>query len=402
MARFAVLVWVILEYGEVQKLGDTHWYMAELSSEKTVETTVRRLAKSLATIFGNDPVEVFIPVFRRDLDVFEMKSAAYIFVRSPNLKALMRLKTVTGIIAIVTDGETNRASRAIKVENSYVQSVIADTEQAFLSLSAGIEVGSFVRVLNTDARDLCGTVEAIGDGGAIVRIKMKTRNVLLQCPIRNLLNLSHVPADRRVYYYGPLVEELVTDHGAEGLAMLEDDLKAFEPTPVPESAAPSDWKRNPRSNTVTGLVKRLINVEHVHEPMAICQRVVEALKAGDIKLPKNCFIIYCIVKDALMKNYFRLIDPAMMNYREVVKKYGKAYKFSPQMIAGIDPALGLPTLSNVAEPVPKGAKRRGRPRLKPIPEPRPKKKRGTAALTPEHKAKLHAGLAAYHAAKRSA
>jgi len=66
------------------------------------------------------------------------------------------------------------------------------------------------------------------------------------------------------------------------------------------------------------------------------------LKSGEIKAPKNLFIVYCIIKNLLLREHFSKIDPSIKNYREVIHKYGKAYKFSPQQIAGLDPELDIP------------------------------------------------------------
>jgi hypothetical protein len=93
---------------------------------------------------------------------------------------------------------------------------------------------------------------------------------------------------------------------------------------------------------VTALVKKLVLIEGQHNPMEIAKSVVAALKKNDIKAPKNLFIAYCIIKDRLMKDYFKKIDPSLRNYREVIDKYGREYKFSAQQIARIDPDLKIP------------------------------------------------------------
>ena len=363
---------MILEYGAIEKLKNEPWYLVELRSEKTIESTMRRVGNAIPNIFRNDSIEIFIPVFKRDLDVFEMKTGCYVFARSTSFQSLLRLKTITGVVSLVTEGDSNRPSKAIKVEDSYVQSIIAEAEEEFLNRGTGIEVDSFVRVLNGETRDYCGVVEAIGDGKAVVRINLKTKSILLETPLRNLLNMSDVPVNERVYYFCPLVRELVREHGSEGLKLIEEDLSLGDVTPPPsqEEATPES-KRHSRQKTVTALVKRLIMIDNQHDPMTICKEVVESLKAGDIRAPKNCFIVYCIVKDHLMRYYFRKIDPTIPNYRAVINKYGKTYKFSAQQIAEIAPSLKIPVLSN-SEDTPelqKGQvipKRRGRPRKIPL------------------------------------
>ena len=403
---------MILEYGDTTKLKSEPWFMVELRSEKTIESTMRRVGKAIPSIFRSDPIEIFIPVFRRDLDVFEMKTGCYVFVRSTSFQSLLRLKTITGVVSLVTEGDSNRPSKAIKVDDSYVQTIIADAEEEFRKRAIGIEVDSFVRVLNGETRDYCGVVEAIGDGKAIVRINLKTKSILLETPLRNLLNISEVPLDQRVYYYCPLVDGLVKEQGDEGLKLIEEDLKLEDATTPPD--APEEHhhepKRHSRQKTVTALVKRLILIENQHDPMAICKMVVEALRQGDIKVPKNYFIIYCIVKDNLMRNYFRKIDPNIGNYRDVINKYGKPYKFSAQQIAEIEPSLKIPVLSSEEEETPEpkksgdAPKRRGRPRKVKAPAPvvvetKTKQKR-KRVLSPANKAKMIAGLKLWHAKRR--
>src|SRR5271170_2085917 len=155
---------MILEYGDVSKVKGMPWFMMELRSEKTIESTMRRVGKALSGLFRNDPIEIFIPVIRRDLDVFEMSTGPYVFVRSTSFPALLRLKTITGVVSLVTEGDTNRPSKAISVEDAYVQSLIKAAADEHQRRAIGIEIGSFVRILNGETRDFCGTVEIIGDG----------------------------------------------------------------------------------------------------------------------------------------------------------------------------------------------------------------------------------------------
>ena len=199
-----VLGFVILEYGDISKIKGMSWYLVELRSEKTIESTMKRVGKALHGIFRSEPIEIFIPVVKRDLDLFEMSTGPYIFVRSTpaGFSSLLRLKQVTGIVSMVTEGESNRPSKVISVEDAYVQTLIAQAEEEHRKRAIGIEVGSFVRILNGETRDFCGVVEIIGDGRAVVRVTLRTKSILLETPIRNLLNISYVPPSERVYYWG--------------------------------------------------------------------------------------------------------------------------------------------------------------------------------------------------------
>jgi transcription antitermination factor NusG len=325
---------------------------------------MRRVGKAIPGIFRNDPVEIFIPVIKRDLDVFEMATGPYVFVRSTNFQYLLRLKTITGVVALVTEGDTQRPSKAIQVEDTYVQGLIASAEEEHRKRAIGIEVGSFVRILNGETRDFCGTVEIIGDGRAVVRVTLRTKSILLETPVRNLLNLSHVPKEQRVYYYSPLVEELFKDI-PEAATMVEEDLHLDEATPMPEHVEeePTDEpKKHSRQRTVTALVKKLILIEGIHNPMQIAKEVVSSLKNKDIKAPKNLFIVYCIIKDRLRQDHFAKVDPNLSNYREIIKKYGREYKFSASQIAKIDPDLGIP--QNTLEVCKDGRSREARQKSK--------------------------------------
>jgi transcription antitermination factor NusG len=339
---------VILEYGDISKLKSLHWFMCELRSEKTIESTMKRVGKALHGIFRSEPIEIFIPVVRRDLDVFEMSTGPYIFVRSSSFACLLRLKQITGVVSLVTEGESNRPSKAIAVEDSYVQELIARAEEAHRKRAIGIEVGSFVRILNGETRDYCGVVEIVGDGRAVVRVTLRTKSILLETPVRNLLNISGVPANQRVYYYGPLVDSLVRDSPEAGLRLIEEDRhmdEGAQPTEAIEDRPTDEPKRHSRQRTVTALVKKLVLLEGQHSPLEIAKLVVASLKKKEIKAPKNLFIVYCIIKDRLMKDYFKKIDPHIRNYREVIKKFGREYKFSANQIAKLDSGLGIPVLT---------------------------------------------------------
>jgi ribosomal protein L32 len=338
---------MILLYGDTAKVKNLTWYMLELRSEKTIESTMKRVGKALHGIFRNEPVEIFIPVVERDLDVFSLSTGPYIFVRSTSFSCLLRLKQITGCVSLVTEGESNRPSKAIPVEDSYVQTLIKQAEEEHRKRAIGIEVGSFVRILNGETRDFCGHVEIIGDGKAVVRVTLKTKSILLETPVRNLLNISHVPPCMRVFYFGPIVEQLFKD-ADEAKALIEEDLhmdESAQPVEAIEEQPAGEPKRHSRQRTVTALVKKLVLIEGQHNPMEITKIVVAALKRKEIKAPKNLFILYCIVKDRLMKDYFKKIDPGIKNYRDAIKKFGREYKFSASQIAKLDPELGIPVLT---------------------------------------------------------
>jgi|SRR5271166_2119943 len=342
---------MLIYHGDISKLKGKPWFMVEIRSERTGESIIKRIGKAAPAIFRNDPVEIFVPVLHRDLDVFELKTQCYIFARSTNFANLSRLRTITGVVQIVTEDESNRASKALAWPDADVQVIIKESEDAFIKRAQGILVGSFVRILDGPMRDYCGIVDAINDGTACVRIDMKTRSVVVETPIRNLVDLNHVPENQRVFYYGPLIADMIRELGAEGLALLTEDLH-FNPNesniskldelPIePEEKTETIvTRRHSRQNTVTALVKKLI-FEKTIDPLEIAKKIVEAIKAGTVKPPKNLFIVYCIIKNHLMRFHFRL-DPDLTTYRDVIRKHGKTFKFSAKDIAKLDPSGIVP------------------------------------------------------------
>jgi hypothetical protein len=336
---------MILQYGNIAKLKGNPWHYIELRSDKTVENTLRRIGKAIPGIFRQEAVEIFIPVNHRDLDVFELETSVYVFVRSTAFSCLLRLKSVTGVVSLVTEGETNRPYRAIAVNDDYVQGLIKKVERQFYERAAGIKGESFVRILDGETRDYCGHVVLISDGKACVKVDLKTKSLLVETPVRNLLNLSFVPENQRVFYYSSLVKQLVEDN--QGAPLIAEDLKfaenAFLGKTLPEiqNAEPNAPKKYSRQRTVTALVKRLVS-EGIIDPMKIAKDVIVAIRKKDIKPPKNLLIVYCIVKDTLMKSHFLKLNPKLENYRDVIRQYGESYKFSPTDISLIDPMIGIP------------------------------------------------------------
>lgn len=336
---------MLLFYGDRSRLEGKNWFLIELSSDKTVQSIMKRVGKAIPSIFLDHAVEIFLPVFDRDLDEFDMKTGNYVFVRSTGFSQILRLKTITGVVGLVTEGECNRPCKAIQVEDDYVQQVIKDAKQAFDNRILGIQVGSFVRILDGETRDYCGKVIVIHDGKAAVQIDLKTKLLLIETPLRNLINLHDVPPEHQVFYYGPLIKDMMSSLGREGSTLLSEDLlyQDEEPEFEDEPVAVED-NHHSRQKTITALAKRLV-FEGIIEPVPLAQRVLSAIKNREVKAPKNLFIVYCVLKSSLMNNHFTLLDPSIKSYRDVLHKFGKVYKFSANDIAEIDPDLGIPIMT---------------------------------------------------------
>jgi transcription antitermination factor NusG len=335
---------MILTYGDVSQFGDMRWYMIELRSEKTIESTLRRLGQSLAKYFREIPVEIFIPIEKRDLHTMELTTGNYIFARSPVLRCLLQLRNISGIVGLVTQGDTRHPANAIQVDHPYVASLIDTAETLFINRAHAIGIGSFVRIIDGEMRDWCGTITELHDGVAAVRVEIKTKTLIIETPVRNLLDKSFVPEHLRVFYYSELVEALER----QGLAhLVQEDIYY-----VPEDAQQDDGLEAPpptrhgRQQTVTALVKKLI-VTGTLDPVVIGRAVLEALKEGELKAPKNLSIIHGIIKNRMIEDHFRTIDPSIDNYRDVVERFGAEYKFSIADLVAVDPGTGIPVSSDV-------------------------------------------------------
>jgi transcription antitermination factor NusG len=330
---------MILTYGVTTQFGSQHWYMVELRSEKTIESTLRRMGEAVPNIFREHAVEVFVPLHRRDLNVFELKTGNYVFVRSKSFPALLRLKSITGVVGLVTEGESNRPSKAMTVEHSYVAALIAEARDSFFSRATKVQEGSFVRILDGLTRDWCGTVVTIQEGIAAVRVSLKTKLLLVETPVRNLLDLNSIPESLRTFYYSAILDPLLP----EGMAgMLDEDLR-FEEEHVAslDGLDAQQSTKLGRQQTVTALVKKLI-FSGITNPQIIAREVLHALKKGVLKKPKNLSIVHGVIKTRLIQDFFQPQDATVQNYRDVLERFGDQYKLSIQDLVRLDPGTGLP------------------------------------------------------------
>ena len=280
---------MILTYDDVSSLAGQDWCALELTSERQTETTIKRIGKALPSVFHDEPCEIFAPVIRRDLDVFELATGNMLYVRG-DLKLLGRLKTITGLTGLLTDG-SGRVDKAILIEDSFVQALILQCQSTFEAAHEGTHVGSFVRILAGETRDFCGTVTELKDATATVAIELMTKKVFLTTPLLNLMNLDTVPEDRRVFYWSPQVMEI------EDVTRLTSDLHWHEVKVMPEQEEKPDYHKGrvPRKKSTTVFVRT--KVAEGLAPKEIAIAVVKALMDGTIsKRPKNLFIIYNLIK----------------------------------------------------------------------------------------------------------
>src|ERR1700722_14351975 len=116
-------------------LKNLDWHALEFSDN--ILPVVARVVRRLPSLFGSSPVELFVPVERRDLDVFTL-SSPFLYLRSANRRALLAVKSTTGVCGLVTLGDTGRSDDILPVSDTHVQALIRQAEAAFYAPSTGI------------------------------------------------------------------------------------------------------------------------------------------------------------------------------------------------------------------------------------------------------------------------
>lgn len=328
---------MLLNYLDVTALESIPWYALEFSNSSTIEGTIHRVVRAIPKIFKTSPCQLFVPLMRRDLDVFELSNAEFCFVRSDDRRALLRLRQTTGVLGLVTsDGEDQRSTKTINIPCAYVADQIAAAEAAFRGRSDGVKLNSFVRILNGHHKNYCGVVVELTDAAATVEVKLRSKTLTIITPLLNLLNMDSVPVERRVYFFGPLLESVPTD-----LLTVET---VAEETFEEETAYEADsrhkhWKR---ATTVSHVLRAIIDSGEVDQEEIIRQLIVAIKNKTVQKLPKNSFIIFNIVKFALMKKY-----PGSKKWNQ----FASVNKIDLKLLDGLlrDSGIVLPMHTPVAE-----------------------------------------------------
>jgi hypothetical protein len=329
---------MILTFGDVSCLKGQNWYLLEIRSEKTTENIVRRIGKAIPSLLKEGGCcEVFIPIEQRDLDLFTLRTGSYVFIRSDKKRELQKFKSVTGVVGLFCHGDQQRIDKAVVVDDAYVQGLIQEVETAFLARPFNIQIGSFVRIIDGFDKGFCGFVISIQEGFAIVQVDLKTRQMLIETPLLNLLCLDDVPDEQRVFYYAhELISSYVTEFGDEALTNLSKDRKFVHDTvalPVEVELEEKKVKYG-RQKTVTAMAKRMI-FSNISNPRLIIKEILLAIKEERIKKPKSAFILYSVLKQTLMETLFAE-DNRIKTYKDVIKYYGEEYRFSPKMISDMD------------------------------------------------------------------
>ena len=327
---------MILSYGNTSLLGNEKWYLMEIRSEKTAENTLRRIGHAMPVILGSDGVgEVFVPLENRDLNIYDLRTSSYIFIRANKKRELLKFRTITGVMGLLCEGEQQRLDKAIAVDNEYVQTVIKECEDRFRNSPSTIHVGSFVRILDGLDRGFCGSVQDINHDYALVVVELKTRRLLIETPIYNLKDLGEVPLEQQVFYYCDTVKEYVEEFTEEALVNLEKDLHfKVEETEETEEVVEEKKVKFGRQKTLTAVAKRLL-LQGERDPKVIIQTILDEVRSKNIKRPKSIFILYFVLKQVI-KSVLFADDSSIKSYRDIIAKYGEQWKISPKTIKELD------------------------------------------------------------------
>jgi hypothetical protein len=339
---------MILTNGPFTELAGKDWYTLEFGNDLTIEPVLHRLATALAGIFRDSPAELFVPLGNRDLGIYELKTGVYVFIRG-DLKLVKRLHCVCGLAGLVSR-QVKTISRFIVSTDAEVQPMIAACAADIAARVAAIKLGSFVRILAGRNRDYCGTVMSMDDSCAVVSVELFTFTMMIETPLGNLLSLGDVPEDKRVFYFCPSVAALEENPPNDTSVTATFEQKEEEEV----KTAVGTFNR---AHTIVGIARRMVAAGQ-HKPRPIAEAVMAAIKAGELRRPKNLFIPAYMIKLTLFTKYFKPRFPEMKTYRAVIAKYGGEYRLTAETMVSIDPTTDIPL--DTVEPAKDGRSREAR------------------------------------------
>ena len=215
---------MIFSCGDTSLISTSQWHVMELRSERTAEEILKRVMLALKATFRGDPVEVFIPEKRTRENSFSLLTDSYVFVHADDPAKIGKLRRITGVQGMVSKDDSTRISSFLTVGDDYVVELKEQVMQAYYARGAAIKLGSWVKILDSQDRDLYGHVTSVSDGRACVRVDLKTKMWLVETSIYNLLDCSDIAPCYRVYYYGTSVERMIEDNPDHAAELLKRDL----------------------------------------------------------------------------------------------------------------------------------------------------------------------------------
>lgn len=184
---------MLIEWGDVKRLRGKGWAGVELVSEARTEEVVLHISR-WAMRSLDEPFQLLFPIKTRSVTGVTLLTP-YLWARTTRLLDLDEMrKSVMGVQGLVRDGQG-----VLEIEDEFVQDVIKTARKVTEEWNATIKRGSFVRVLLGDEHGLCGTVLWVHGGMARVKVALKSRELVVQIPVRALENLGK--REEREYYY---------------------------------------------------------------------------------------------------------------------------------------------------------------------------------------------------------
>ena len=194
---------MLIQSGDIASLSRLPWSAIELGSESQPDEIALNLVRWLVSNLErrSKPFQFLYPVESRDHSVRLL--SPYLWIRVMDVRDLAALaaspeqpRGIRGmrsgaILGLMSDAHGD----PIPVDDAFVQDLIARARAAADSWSSGIVLGSGVRVLLGTGHGLCGVVEELKNGDALVRIALRTRAVRLRVPVRALRNIGDAPSD---------------------------------------------------------------------------------------------------------------------------------------------------------------------------------------------------------------
>ena len=351
---------MIFTSGDTSLIKTDQWFVMELRSERTAEEILKRVLLALKATFRGDPVEVFIPEKRTRENSFSLLTDSYVFVWADDPAKVGKLRKVTGVQGMVSRDDSTRISSFLTVSGDYVTELKAQVMQAYYERGAAIKEGCWVKILDSQDRDLYGHVISVADGRACVRIDLKTKLWFVDTTIYNLLDCSDISPCYRVYYYGTSVERMISDYPDEAVELLkrdlhydEDAVRAWlygEDSNVPEPLGAEDAARTSRERTPSWFARSLI-LSGERDVRKLLAKTVEAIRFGHLRCPKTTTILWHIVRTELLQHAFP--DEHLTTYTDLVRLHGASYNLVPADVAVAFPELAA-TEPDGAEIIPTG------------------------------------------------
>lgn len=186
---------MLLFHGNRKQLTHLPWFSLILTSETTLEQTLKAIARAIRRI---PAIEVFVPKDASD--------TLYIYARGKeqdvlSLTRIAGVQEVASTERLIPNGKdeplVNRTP--ITLPDADIQQMIARSRQLHTERQQTIKRNSFVRVRDGRYKNYCGTVTTLKHNQATVEITLFSRTLILQTPTANL-EVLNLPKSQQTYY----------------------------------------------------------------------------------------------------------------------------------------------------------------------------------------------------------